>query len=108
MLAPFSGANHSTRTGGGALWSGADGPRHRAGRSAAQGRTVRDLGVGAVSSLRHAGRSAALGRTVRDLATWSSSSSLLESRSRPLGGRDLNGALGQQVTQGVPRRRGVA
>jgi hypothetical protein len=59
------------------------------GRSAALGRTVRDLGVGAVSSLRHAGRSAALGRTVRDLATGSSFSSLLESRSRPLGGKDL-------------------
>ena len=52
-------------------------------------RTVRDLGAGAVSSLRHTGRSAALGRTVRDLATGSSSSSLLESRSRPLGGKDL-------------------
>jgi hypothetical protein len=34
MLAPFSGAKHSTRTGGGALWSGADGPRPVAGRSA--------------------------------------------------------------------------
>jgi hypothetical protein len=50
---------------------------------------VRDLGAGAVSSLRHTGRSAALGRTVRDLVTGSSSSSLLESRSRPLGGKDL-------------------
>jgi hypothetical protein len=35
------------------------------------------------------GRSAALGRTVHDLATGSSSSSLLESRSRPMGGKDL-------------------
>jgi hypothetical protein len=59
MLTPFGGANHFKRTSGGALWSGADGPRHRAdgprpsarrqcslvrhGRSAAQGRTVRDL-----------------------------------------------------------------
>jgi hypothetical protein len=34
LLAPFSGANHSTRTGGGALWSGADGPRPWAGRFA--------------------------------------------------------------------------
>jgi hypothetical protein len=59
------------------------------GRSAALGRTVRDLGAGAVSSLRHTGRSAALGRTVRNLAIGSSSSSLLESRSRPLGGKDL-------------------
>jgi hypothetical protein len=61
----------------------------RRGRSAALGRTVRDLGAGAVSSLRHAGRSAALDRTVRDLATGSSSSSLLESRSRPLGEKIL-------------------
>jgi hypothetical protein len=55
----------------------------------ALGRTVRDLDAGAVPSLRHTGRSAVLGQTVRDLATESSSSSLLESRSRPLGGRDL-------------------
>jgi hypothetical protein len=34
VLTPFSGANHSTRTGGGALWSGADGPQPWAGRSA--------------------------------------------------------------------------
>jgi hypothetical protein len=80
----------------------------RRGRSAAQGRTVRDLGAGAMSSLRHAGRSAALDQTVRDLATVLSSSSLLESRSRPLGGRDLNGAPGRKVTQDIPRRRGVA
>jgi hypothetical protein len=45
--------NHFKRTSGGALWSGADGPRHRAGRSATwreaaalsgQARTVRALG----------------------------------------------------------------
>jgi hypothetical protein len=30
----IGGANHSIRTGGDALWSGADGPRHRARRSA--------------------------------------------------------------------------
>jgi hypothetical protein len=35
MLTPFSGANHSTRTSGGALCTGADGPRPGAGRSAA-------------------------------------------------------------------------
>jgi hypothetical protein len=64
-------------------------PLVRRGRSAALGRTVRDLGAGAVSSLRHTGRSAALGRTIRDLATGSSSSSLLESRSRPLRGKIL-------------------
>jgi hypothetical protein len=71
-------------------------PLVRRGRSAALGRTVRDLGAGAVSSLRHTGRSAALGRTVRDLATGSSSSSLLESRSRPLGGKILrcSGSIG--------------
>jgi hypothetical protein len=36
LLTPFSGANHSTRTDGGALylWSGADGPWPRAGWSA--------------------------------------------------------------------------
>jgi hypothetical protein len=33
VLTPFWGANHSTRTSGGALWSGADCPRHRAGQS---------------------------------------------------------------------------
>jgi len=50
MLTPFSGAKHSTRTGGGALCTGADGPRPgagakvpclTAGRSAPTGRTVR-------------------------------------------------------------------
>jgi hypothetical protein len=53
MLTPFPGAKHSTRTSGGALWSGADGLRHRVGRSATwrrgkgslpDGRTVRALG----------------------------------------------------------------
>jgi hypothetical protein len=57
--------------------------------SSAAARTVRDLGAGAVSSLRHTGRSAALGRTVRDLTTGSSSSFLLESKSRPLGEKIL-------------------
>jgi hypothetical protein len=64
-------------------------PLRRRGRSAALGRMVRDLGVGAVSSLHHTGRSATLGRTVRDLAIGSSSSSLLESRSRPLERKNL-------------------
>jgi PPE-repeat protein len=50
MLTPFSGAKHSTRTGGGALCAGADGPRLGTGRSATwsrgkgslpDGRTVR-------------------------------------------------------------------
>jgi len=50
MLTPFSGAKHSTRTGGGALCTGADGPRPGTGRSATwsrgkgslpDGRTVR-------------------------------------------------------------------
>jgi hypothetical protein len=53
VLTPFWSAKHSTRTGGGALWSGADGPRPGAGRSATwcrstgslpDGRTVRALG----------------------------------------------------------------
>jgi|SRR5687767_13317959 hypothetical protein len=34
LLTPFRSANYSRRTSGGALWSGADGPRPRAGRSA--------------------------------------------------------------------------
>jgi hypothetical protein len=34
VLVPFLGANHSVRTGGGALCTGADGPRPGAGRSA--------------------------------------------------------------------------
>jgi hypothetical protein len=50
MLTPFRSAKYSRRTGGGALWSGADGPRPGAGRSATwcrsldplpDGRTVR-------------------------------------------------------------------
>jgi hypothetical protein len=50
----FRSDKYSRRIGGGALWSGADGPRHRAGRSAAwcrspgslpDGRTVRALGA---------------------------------------------------------------
>ena len=53
MLTLFRSANHSRRTSGGALCTGADGPRAGAGRSAAwceaavlsaQGRTVRGLG----------------------------------------------------------------
>jgi hypothetical protein len=52
MLTPFRSAKYSRRTGGGALWSGADGPRPGAGRSATwcrslgplpDGRTVRAL-----------------------------------------------------------------
>jgi hypothetical protein len=34
LLTPFWSAKHSTRTDGGALWSGADGPRSGVGRSA--------------------------------------------------------------------------
>jgi hypothetical protein len=53
VLTLFRSAKYSRRTGGGALWSGADGPRHGAGRSATwceaavlsgQARTVRGLG----------------------------------------------------------------
>jgi hypothetical protein len=52
VLTLFRSAKYSRRTGGGALWSGMDGPRHEAGRSATwreaavpsgQARTVRDL-----------------------------------------------------------------
>jgi hypothetical protein len=52
LLTLFRSAKYSRRTDGGALWSGADGPRHGAGRSATwreaavlsgQARTVRDL-----------------------------------------------------------------
>jgi hypothetical protein len=60
MLTPFRGANYSRRTGGGALWSGADGPRPRAGRSA----TWREAKVSCLT----AGRSAPWGRTVRACA----------------------------------------
>jgi hypothetical protein len=81
MLTPFRSAKYSRRTGGGALWSGADGPRHRAGRSATwreaavlsgQARTVRGTGpdgprpgAGARVSCLTAGRSAPWGGTVR-------------------------------------------
>jgi hypothetical protein len=53
LLTLFRSAKYSRRTGGGALWSGADGPRRGAGRSATwreaavlsgQARTVRDTG----------------------------------------------------------------
>jgi hypothetical protein len=53
LLTPFRSAKYSRRTGGGALWSGADGPRHGAGWSATwreaavlsgQARTVHGLG----------------------------------------------------------------
>jgi hypothetical protein len=53
VLTPFRSAKYSRRTGGGALWSGADGPRPGAGRSATwreaavlsgQARTVRGTG----------------------------------------------------------------
>jgi hypothetical protein len=53
VLTPFWRRQSLKRTSGGALWSGADGPRHRAGRSATwreaatlsgQTRTVRGIG----------------------------------------------------------------
>jgi hypothetical protein len=53
MLTPFWRRQSLKKTSGGALWSGADGPRHRTGRSATwreavvlsgQARTVRDTG----------------------------------------------------------------
>jgi hypothetical protein len=75
VLTPFRSAKYSRRTGGGALWSGADGPQHRAGRSATwreaavlsgQARTVRGTGpdgprpgAGARVPCLTAGRSAA-------------------------------------------------
>jgi hypothetical protein len=52
VLTPFWGRQLLKRTSGGALWPGADGPRHRAGRSttwreaevlSGKARTVRDL-----------------------------------------------------------------
>jgi hypothetical protein len=50
LLTPFRSAKYSRRTGGGALWSGADGPRPGAGRSArVQGR--RKIAGGAWISL---------------------------------------------------------
>jgi hypothetical protein len=74
VLTPFPRRQLLKRTGGGALWSGADGPRHRAGRSATwreaavlsgQARTVRGTGpdgprpgAGARVSCLTAGRSA--------------------------------------------------
>jgi hypothetical protein len=40
VLTPFWGAKHSTRTNGGALYTGADGPRPGAGRSATSHRAT--------------------------------------------------------------------
>jgi hypothetical protein len=54
-----------------------------------QARMVRGLGPDGLRPGRRSGVFPASHRTVRDLATGSSSSSLLESRSRPLGGKDL-------------------
>jgi hypothetical protein len=68
----------------------------------AAARTVRDLGAGAVPSLRHTGRFAVLGRTVRDMATGSSSSFLLESRSRSLG-EEILGCSGSTGHPGRPQ-----
>jgi hypothetical protein len=74
MLTLFRSAKYSRKTGGGALWSGADGPQHRVGRSttwreaavlSGQARTVRGTGsdgprpgAGARVSCLTAGRSA--------------------------------------------------
>jgi hypothetical protein len=84
LLTLFRSAKYSRRTGGGALWSGADGPRHRSGRSATwreaavlsgQARTVRGTGpdgprpgAGARVPCLTPGRSAPSGRTVRACA----------------------------------------
>jgi hypothetical protein len=43
MLTPFLGVKHSTRTGGGALRTGVDGPRPGAGRSATWNRGLGSL-----------------------------------------------------------------
>jgi hypothetical protein len=68
MLTPFRSAKYSRRTGGDALWSGADGPRPAVGRSAAwrrgkgplpDGRTVRVLGPDGPRVRRGGGRSPA-------------------------------------------------
>jgi hypothetical protein len=68
VLTPFRSAKYSRRTGGGALWSGADGPRPRAGRSttwreaavlSGQARTVRALGPDGPRVCRGSGRSPA-------------------------------------------------
>jgi hypothetical protein len=66
MLTLFWSAKYSRRTGGGALWSGSDGPRPGAGRSATwrrgkgflpDGRTVRALGPDGPRVRRGGGRS---------------------------------------------------
>jgi hypothetical protein len=106
VLTPFRSAKYSRRTGGGALWSGADGPRHRAGRSATwreaamlsgQARTVRGLGpdgprpgAGAWVLCLTAGRSArAQGRRKSPAAAWISLPG-----GTPSGRRDPRGCLG--------------
>jgi hypothetical protein len=68
VLTPFRSAKYSRRTGGGALWSGADGPRPGAGRSATwcrspgslpNDRTVRALGPDGPRVRKGGGRSPA-------------------------------------------------
>jgi hypothetical protein len=76
MLTLFRSTKYSTRTGGGALWSGTDGLRHRAGRSAtwreaavlsSQARTVRGTGPDGPRPGAGARDSLPDGRTVRAL-----------------------------------------
>jgi hypothetical protein len=50
LLTPFRSAKYSRRTGGGALWSGADGPRPGAGRSATWCRSLGPLPDGGRSA----------------------------------------------------------
>jgi hypothetical protein len=85
----FRCAKYSRRTGGGALWSGADGPRPGAGRSATWGRTVRDLAQG-LSPLPD-------GRTVRALG--------LDGPRVRRGGERSSAAPGSRSWEG-PRRGG--
>jgi hypothetical protein len=106
MLTPFWRCQSLKRTSGVALWSGADGPRHRAGRSATwreaavlsgQAQTVRGTGpdgprpgAGARVSCLTAGWSMrAQGRRRIAGGAW-----ILLPRETPSGRRDLRSCLG--------------
>jgi hypothetical protein len=97
LLTPFRSAKYSRRTGGGALWSGADGPRPGAGRSVTWCRSLGPLPDDrTVRALRpdgprpEAGRSArAQGRRKSPAAAWISLPG-----GTPSGRRDPRGCLG--------------
>jgi hypothetical protein len=97
LLTPFRSAKYSRRTGGGALWSGADGPRPGAGRSVTWGRTVRDLAQGlGFPALRPEGPRPGAGRStcVQGRRKIAGGAWISRPGGTPSGRRDPRGCLG--------------